>query len=182
VNYFPKISGNISDLLTLRQRASSPLIHPRLRRAFSAAKARNYAASTPRPADHLSQAHLRGTNILLLLSFSSPERRTPMPEIHPKVTRAKLRRSARKTTEGKGRASLPGVRTDAKHVNATDKCGYDANRELATLIQKAVRSVKKSDKGGQHFVLGWRLYPNKAHSRWKGKDVHSCGCGCGCSA
>jgi hypothetical protein len=105
-----------------------------------------------------------------------------MPEIYPKVTRAKLKRSARKTSEGKGRAPLPGVKTDAKHANATDKCGYEANRELAGLIQKAMRSVKMSDTKGQHFVLGWRLYPNKQHARWKSKDVHSCGCGCGCSA
>jgi hypothetical protein len=31
-------------------------------------------------------------------------------------------------------------------------------------------------------VLGWRLYPNKNHPRWKAKDDHACGCGCGCSA
>jgi hypothetical protein len=105
-----------------------------------------------------------------------------MPEIYPKMTRAKLKQSARKTSAGKGRTPLPGVQTDASHMNATDKCGYDANRELAKLIQKAMRSVKNGDKGGTHFVLGWRLYPNKNHPRWKGKDVHSCGCGCGCSA
>ena len=56
-----------------------------------------------------------------------------MPEIYPKVTRAKLKKGARKTSEGKGRAPLPGVKTDAKHVNATDKCGYQANRDLAAL-------------------------------------------------
>jgi hypothetical protein len=83
---------------------------------------------------------------------------------------------------GRGRAPLPGVKTDARHVNATDKCGYDDNRELARLIKKAMGTVKKTDKGGQHFVLGWRLYPNKKHPRWNNKDVHSCGCGCGCSA
>ena len=88
-----------------------------------------------------------------------------MPEIYPKVARSQLKQSARKTSEGKGRAPLPGVKTDAKDVNATDKCGYEANRELAKLIQKAMRSVKKADKGGQHFVLGWRLYPNKSHAR-----------------
>ena len=43
-----------------------------------------------------------------------------MPEIYPKMTRAKLKKSARKTSQGKGRAPLPGVKTDAKHVNATD--------------------------------------------------------------
>jgi hypothetical protein len=105
-----------------------------------------------------------------------------MPEIYPKVTRAKLKQSARRTSDGKERTPLLGVKTDAKHVNATDKCGYEANRELARLIEKAMRSVKKADQGGQHFVLGWRLYPNNSHSRWNSKDVHSCGCGCGCSA
>ena len=105
-----------------------------------------------------------------------------MPEIYPKVTRAKLKKGARKTSEGKGRAPLSGVKTDAKHANATDKCGYQANRDLAEMISKAMRAKKNSDKSGAHFVLGWRLYPNKAHPRWKSKDVHSCGCGCGCSA
>jgi hypothetical protein len=76
-----------------------------------------------------------------------------MPEIYPKVTRRKLKNSARWTSEGKGRVPLPGVKTDSKHINATDKCGYGANRELAQLIDKAVRTVKKSDKGGQHLGL-----------------------------
>ena len=105
-----------------------------------------------------------------------------MPDIYPKITRATLRRGARKTSDGRGCAPLPGVKTDAKHVNARDKCGYEANRELANLIEKAMRSTKKADKNGQHFVLGWRLYPNKSHPRWTTKDVHSCGCGCGCCA
>jgi hypothetical protein len=105
-----------------------------------------------------------------------------MPEIYPKLPRAKLKQSARKTSLGKGRVPLPGVMTDAKHVNAADKCGYEANRELANLIEKAMRTAKITDDSGQHFVLGWRLYPNKSHPRWKNKDVHSCGCGCGCSA
>jgi hypothetical protein len=51
------------------------------------------------------------------------------------------------------------VKTDAKHAQATDKCGYGANRELAKLISEAVRAKKTSDKHGAHFVLGWRLYP-----------------------
>ena len=105
-----------------------------------------------------------------------------MPEIRPKMTRAKLQRSARKTSQGKGRAPLPGVKTDVKHVQATDKCGYRANRDLAKMITKAVRSKKNSDKDGSHFVLGWRLYANKNHPRWNSKDDHACGCGCGCSA
>jgi hypothetical protein len=101
-----------------------------------------------------------------------------MPEIHPKVTRAKLKRDARKTSEGKGMVPLPGVKTDAKHAQATDKCGYQANRDLAAMIKKAVKAKKNSDRRGDHFALGWRLYPNKEHPRWKGKDEHACGCGC----
>ena len=38
-----------------------------------------------------------------------------MPEIYPKVTRAKLKKSARKTSEGKGRAPLPGARHRGGH-------------------------------------------------------------------
>jgi hypothetical protein len=105
-----------------------------------------------------------------------------MPEIYPKVTRATLKEGARRTSGGKGRVALPGVKTDAKHVNATDKCGYKANRELAQTIKQAVQAKKNADKNGAHFVLGWRLYPNKQHPRWKSKDDHACGCGCGCSA
>jgi hypothetical protein len=105
-----------------------------------------------------------------------------MPEIYPKMTRSKLKSGARKTSLGKGRVPLPGVKTDAKHVKASDKCGYQANRELAAMIKKAVRAKKNGDKHGRHFVLGWRLYPNKDHPRWGAENVHSCGCGCGCSS
>jgi hypothetical protein len=106
-----------------------------------------------------------------------------MPAIYPRVTRAKLKRGARKTAQGKGRVPLPGVKTDVMHVNATDKFGFKANRQLAAMIRKAVKAKKTSDKHGDYFVLGWRLYPNKDHPRWKaGKDDHGCGCGCGCSA
>ena len=105
-----------------------------------------------------------------------------MPEIYPKVTRARLRKGARKTSQGKGRAPLPGVKTDAAHAQAMDKSGYEANRNLAEMISKAVQATKNTDGDGAHFVLGWRLYPNKEHPRWTSKDVHSCGCGCGCSA
>jgi len=105
-----------------------------------------------------------------------------MPEIYPKLTRKTLRQGARKTSQGKARVALPGVKTDAKHAQATDKCGYQANRELAELIRQAVRSKKKAGKHGAKFILGWRLYPNQDHPDWKNKDVHSCGCGCGCSS
>jgi hypothetical protein len=105
-----------------------------------------------------------------------------MPEIYPKMTRKKLQKSAQKTSQGKGRAPLPGVKTDAKHVQATDKCGYQANRDLAKLITAALRAKKKTDKHGAKFILGWRLYPNEEHPAWEGNSEHSCGCGCGCSA
>jgi hypothetical protein len=94
-----------------------------------------------------------------------------MPEIYPRMTRKKLQTSARKTAQGKGRAPLPGVKTDAKHLQATDKCGYQANRELANLIKTAVRA-KKADKHGTNEV-GWRLYPNEEHPAWKDKGEHS---------
>ena len=71
-----------------------------------------------------------------------------MPEIYPKVTRATLKKGARTTSHGKGRVSLPGVKTDVKHVQATDKCGYKANRELAEMISKAVQAKKNSDRSG----------------------------------
>lgn len=105
-----------------------------------------------------------------------------MPEIYPKVTRTTLKKGAKRTSDGRGRVALPGVKTDAKHANATDKCGHKANRELAAMIKQAVKAKKNADKNGTHFVLGWRLYPNKQHPRWNQKDVHSCGCGCGCSS
>ena len=66
-----------------------------------------------------------------------------MPEIYPKITRTKLKKGARKTSDGKGRSSLPGVKTDAKHVQATDKCGYKANRDLAAMIRKAVQAKEQ---------------------------------------
>lgn len=103
-----------------------------------------------------------------------------MPKIHPRMTRAKLRASARKTSKGKGRALLPGVKTDTLHPKAADKGAYQANRELAKLIGAAVRAKKKTDKHGARFVLGWRLYPNENHPSWKNREVHACGCGCGC--
>jgi hypothetical protein len=89
-----------------------------------------------------------------------------MPEISPKMTRAKLKKSARKTSQGKGRAALPGVKTDARHPQASDKSGYQTNRELAKLISAVVRAKKKSDRNGARFVLGWRLYPNQDHPSW----------------
>jgi hypothetical protein len=105
-----------------------------------------------------------------------------MPAIYPKMTRTQLKKSARTTSQGKGRVPLPGVKTDATHASATDKCGYQQNRDLAKLIRAAVRSKKKADEHGPKFIVGWRLYPNGQHPAWKDGSEHSCGCGCGCSA
>jgi hypothetical protein len=120
-----------------------------------------------------------------------------MVEIYPKLTPAKLRKSAQKTSEGKGLAPLPGVRTDAKLAAKADPTnrrspyygskhhdpnGHQKNRELAERIGKAVSDLKKSDEHGPRFVLAWRMYPNKEHPSWQRKDVHFCGCGCGCYA
>ena len=52
-----------------------------------------------------------------------------MPEIYPKMTRAKLKQGARKTSQGKGRAPLPGVKTDAKPEVWTDPAGFASARD-----------------------------------------------------
>ena len=120
-----------------------------------------------------------------------------MVDVNPKLTAAQLRKSARKTSEGKGFAPLPGVRTDAKAAATADPNdpnspyhgsthhdpdGYRKNRKLADRINRAVKNLKASDENGPRFVLAWRLYPNKDHPVWQQQDVHFCGCGCGCSA
>ena len=120
-----------------------------------------------------------------------------MVEVIPKLTPAKLKKGARKTSEGKGFAPLPGVRTDAKlaaKANSKnprspyygnehfDPKGYQKNRELAERIGAAMSELKQGDEDGSRFVLAWRMYPNKQHPSWHRKDVHFCGCGCGCYA
>jgi hypothetical protein len=120
-----------------------------------------------------------------------------MVEVNPKLTTAKLRKSARTTSEGKGIASLPGIKTDAKQAVTADptdpkspfygaiNCdpkGYGKNRQLADRISKAVTDLKANDEHGPRFVLAWRLYPNDEHPCWHQKEAHFCGCGCGCFA
>jgi hypothetical protein len=70
-----------------------------------------------------------------------------MPEIYPKMSGRKLKKGARRTSQGTGRAPLPGVKTDAKHAQATDKSGYRANRELAKLIDK--RADREEERQGR---------------------------------
>ena len=120
-----------------------------------------------------------------------------MTEIHPKLTIAKLKKGARKTSEGRGLAPLPGVRTDAREAATADPNdprspyyrsthhdakGYATNRKLASRISKAVEDLKVSDEHGARFVLAWRMYPNNDHPSWNRTDVHQCGCGCGCAS
>jgi hypothetical protein len=101
-----------------------------------------------------------------------------MPKIGPARTVKELKDSANHTCGCHGRWGLPGVTTDAKMV---DRKAYAENRELALRINDELHALKRSDKRGPLFVLGWRMYPNAAHPYWQGK-VHSCGCGCGCSS
>jgi hypothetical protein len=120
-----------------------------------------------------------------------------MVEVNPKLTPAKLRKSARKTSKGQAAVPLPGIKTDAKQAVTADptdpaspfygaiNCdptGYGTNRELARRISKAVSELKKSDQHGPRFVLAWRMYPNNDHPCWHQEGVHYCGCGCGCFA
>jgi hypothetical protein len=118
-------------------------------------------------------------------------------EIYPKLTIAKLKKAARKTSEGRGLAPLPGVKTDAKEAAKADPGdprspyygsthhdakGYAANRKLSARISEAVDDLKTTDEHGARFVLAWRMYPNNEHPSWHRTDVHQCGCGCGCFA
>lgn len=82
---------------------------------------------------------------------------------------------------------LPGVISDAKAAVDSDptkfihcdRAGYGKNRELAERISDAFEELKTSDEHGPHFILAWRLYPNKDHPRWRDDAPHACGCSCG---
>src|SRR5215216_167033 len=107
------------------------------------------------------------------------------PKLQVKELTGKLRR---KLADGRERhAGLPGVTADAK-VAVTrdpiqfpycDRAAYGKNCELAERISDVVEDLKRSDEHGPHFILAWRLYPNKDHPRWQTEHPHSCGCGCG---
>jgi hypothetical protein len=94
--------------------------------------------------------------------------------------KSRLEESGKETSKGGKRGKgLPGVKTDARSM---DPSSYEANRELAARISKAVADIKPSDDGQPRFVLGWRLYPNRDSAYWKAEGAHVCGCGCACSA
>ena|SRR5215471_11582962 len=102
-----------------------------------------------------------------------------MSRIGPGLTHAHLARSVDQTIKGEGLvAGLPGVEADAQSM---DSEAHKANRELAKRISAAVAAAKPSDDGVPRFVLGWRLYPNRANPFWQDAGgVHNCGCGCAC--
>ena len=76
--------------------------------------------------------------------------------------------------------ALPAGTSDAKLKEPDD--GFKKNRELAKKIKDLRNALKGHDADGTtpHFVLSWRMYPNKDSARWKGTS-HTCGCGCGCA-
>ncbi len=116
-----------------------------------------------------------------------------MADVNPKLRKAELDAlNSNHSPKGDRRhktLDLPGVTSDAKMIKEDhppvtgpfgnpDSNGFDKNRELARRIQQAVKDLKPQT-GGPHFVLGWRLYPNKDHPRFQAPP-HACGCGCGC--
>jgi hypothetical protein len=118
-------------------------------------------------------------------------------KIGPKITTEDLKeRKGMKLDDGRVyHAEVPGVWTDAEAASKADPKdpkspyfgstffdakGHSANRELAKKIDDVFKSLKKVDKDGAHFVITWRMYPNKDHPRWQRETPHACGCGCGC--
>ncbi len=108
-----------------------------------------------------------------------------MSLIDPKLTVKDLQKTAKKKRRAKGAYvkydPLPGVSSDT--LEKPDRKAHRENGKLAERISDALREIKTTDKNGQWFVLGWRLYPNRTHRRWKqDASSHACGCGCGCHA
>jgi len=114
----------------------------------------------------------------------------------PKLSKAELaERRGQKQADGRVyHADLPGVWTDAEAASKADPKdpkspyfgskhfdpkGHGANLALAAEIEAVFKKHKKTDEHGAHFVLAWRMYPNKEHPRWQREDPHTCGCGCG---
>ena len=97
-----------------------------------------------------------------------------MPEISPKITDRKLKSSARKISEGKGPTPYPGVRTGAKHVNAADTCGREANRGLALSGRSADARREEERRGQDAFRATIAALPQREPSSLDGQ-----GPGCG---
>jgi hypothetical protein len=114
--------------------------------------------------------------------------------VTPMLTSAQL--SEGKETLEDGREffqSLPAIISDAKRASeanpndpksnyygykSSKPKGYAENLELAEEIAAVFKKHKKSDEHGSHFILAWRMYPNKDHPRWH-QEEHACGCSAG---
>ncbi len=101
--------------------------------------------------------------------------------IKPRMSWRDLHKGAKETASGKRKTPLPGVKTakTTPKTAAVHRKDREANGTLAEKISAAVREVKKSDRHGPLWVVGWRMYPNKDHPHWKA-HTHACSCGCGC--
>lgn len=116
--------------------------------------------------------------------------------VTPKVSPTELEeKSALKHNDGRVyHGEIPAVLTDAEFASTAnpdhpgspyrgskhfDSKGHAANRALEKDLKAAFAKHKKTDKDGAHFVLAWRMYPNKDHPRWQQEEPHICGCGCG---
>jgi hypothetical protein len=114
----------------------------------------------------------------------------------PQVTREQLLEGKETLKDGHELfQSLPALISDAKRAStadpndpssdyfqqkAFDPQGYSRNLELAEKIRAVFEEFKKTDEHGPHFILAWRMYPNKEHPRWHERDgQHACGCGFG---
>jgi hypothetical protein len=114
----------------------------------------------------------------------------------PKLTREQLTEGKETLRDGHELfQSLPAVISDAKRASTADPNdptsdyyqqrffdpeGYQKNLELAEKIRAAFEECKKIDEHGAHFILAWRMYPNKDHPRWQEREgQHACGCGFG---
>ncbi len=118
-----------------------------------------------------------------------------MTKATPKLTREELLKGKETLKDGSEFfQSLPAVISDAKRGSEAnpddpesdyhrqkffDPEGYAKNLELAKKICAAFEECKTKDKDGPHFILAWRMYPNKDHPRWQQQEPYSCACGAG---
>ena len=118
-----------------------------------------------------------------------------MSQATPKLTREELLKGKETLQDGlEFFQSLPAVISDAKRASEAnpddptsdyyrqrffDPEGYEKNLELAKKICAAFEEFKTKDKDGAHFILAWRMYPNKDHPRWQQREPYNCGCSFG---
>jgi len=84
-----------------------------------------------------------------------------------------------KTNALQGKIDPSKLCKDCRESPYLDPGGWDKNRKLAETINSALEGIKPHDNHGPHFILEWRMYPNKDHPRFKESDGCSCGCGDG---